>query len=96
MKDVLNLGQLVLTAASGVPHAPSNLPRGINNEGDEQQQQPCQPSAENNHDRGGENKREQLLQEFRQYGGHGKLHALYVIHDRGNQSAGGMLLKERR
>src|SRR6266567_3957372 len=71
MKNVLDIGQLVLAPAGGAPHAHTDLGGGKNDEGYKQQQQPGQPPPQHDHNTGGKHKSEELLQEFRHYAGHG-------------------------
>ena len=71
MKNVLDIGQLVLAPASGVPNAAANFCGGENNEGHKQQEEPGQPPPQHDHNPGGKHKGEELLQEFRHYAGHG-------------------------
>src|SRR5208337_2162128 len=79
MQNVLNLGQLVLTASSRVAHTRTDLARRINDAGHEQQQYPRQAAPFNDNYRSGEDEGEELLQGLRQHSGHGILHALDIV-----------------
>ncbi len=96
VQNVLDLGQLVLSVARGVRTRPPILRRRIDDDGNEQQQHPGQLAAQQDDHERGEDKGEELLQELRHHGRHGVLHPLDVIDDRGQQGAGGVLLKESR
>ena len=96
MKDVLNVGQLVLPLARGLANSLADATCGEDDERHKQQQDPCQFPAQQHDHESGEDQGEQLLKEFRQHAGHGKLHPLNVIHYGGDQSAGGVFLVEGR
>src|SRR5690348_6687020 len=94
VEQVVDVGQLVLTAAGGVAHPPANPARGKNHERDKQDQDPGQLAAQHDDHAGDKDEGEHLLQEFSQHRGHGVLHALNVVNDGGEQSAGGVALEE--
>ncbi len=96
VKNVLDVGQFVLSLARGLAHPAPDPSRREDDEGNKQQQHPGQFSAQQHHHERGENQGKELLQEFRQHARHGELHALDVVDDGRNQCAGGVLLKKRR
>jgi hypothetical protein len=53
VQNVLDLGQLVLSAARRAAHLPADFSRRIQNHGNEQQQHPRQLSSQQNHHRRG-------------------------------------------
>ena len=94
MQDVLDVGQLVLPAPRGMPDPAADPDRRKDHKGHKYQQHPGKTSSQLDHDHGGKNEDENLLQEFRHHRSHGELDLLHVVHDCRNQRAGRIFLEE--
>ncbi len=96
VQNVLDLGELVLSAPRRAAHLPADFSRRVQNRGNEQQQHPRQLPSQQNHHRRRKHKCKKLLQEFRQHARHRELHLLDIADDRREQRARGVFHEKRR
>ena len=95
LQDVLDLSQLVLAAAGRSAHAVADPSGRHHHDRDEDDEHPRQTPPQQDHNAGGKKEGKKLLQKFRQHRRERKLHPLDVVHNRRQQCAGGIFLKER-
>ncbi len=94
VEDVLHVGKLILSSAGGGADTAADAHRGKNDDWDEDDENPGKLASEDNDQSGGKQEGEELLKEFGEDARHRELHALDVVDDGGNQSAGSVLLEK--
>src|SRR5579859_1756023 len=96
VEDVLDLGKLVLAAASTGADFPADFARRRNDHRDEQEERPTEIATQADDNNQSHDEREKLLQEFSDYRADRDLHAVHVVNQRGKDGAGSVLVEEAR
>jgi len=96
MENVLNLGELILARASACAHFATDFTRRSDDHGNKQEQRPTEVSAVLDDEVQAYNEGEKLLKEFSDNRAEGELHTVYIVDERGEDGAGGVLVKKAR